>query len=53
MGYFGSLMALMFFGTGEQSELALKLLEQTLTGLGGFGIGYMFLIAFRRLLQSR
>ena len=53
VGYFGSLMALTFFGTGEQSELALKLLELTLTGLGGFGIGYVLLAAFRRLLQSR
>lgn len=50
-GAFALLIALSFFGTAEQSKTAIEILKYAATGIGGFGLGYAILSAFRRLTR--
>lgn len=44
---------MLFFGTSPQSSLALSILTTLGQGVGGFGIIYAAIIAFRTLLKRR
>ena len=44
-----TMLAILLFGTSEQSDKALAILKVIGIGSGGFGIGYAVLSAFRGL----
>ena len=52
-GLLGAFCYVLFWGTAEQSDVAIRILTTLGTGVGGFGVIYAVITAFRALLTKR